>query len=176
MRSLSYTDPFGLSACDPPRVPCSAGEALKLLGRNFLSGLGAMPGDQDEGPGWRTGAMVGQALLLTGMRAGAISAGSRAAPRTVTLYRAVGQAELDQLAGTGVFQQGAGSLGGKWFWESAESAARFGEWTGEAFHVIETTIPRSTYNTLLRRSNLDQLGPAVYAELDQLAGAIVRFQ
>lgn len=89
---------------------------------------------------------------------------------TTTLYRAVSEAEFEQVMRTGTFQAGPNSLGGKWFWESAESAQKFGQWAEGrgAFKVVDARIPTVQADRFMRLENLDGLGPARYAELPEL--------
>jgi hypothetical protein len=94
---------------------------------------------------------------------------------TTTLYRAVGNAEFDQIMETGTFQAGPNSLGGKWFAESAEHAEQWGdilEGKG-AFKIVDARIPTVQANQFMRIEGLDGIGPARYAELDQLKGAVI---
>ena len=104
-------------------------------------------------------------------RAGAGSAGGG----TTTLYRAVSEAEFEQVMRTGTFQAGPNALGGKWFWESAESAQKFGQWAeGKgAFKVVDARIPTVEADRFMRLENLDGLGPARYAELPELKNATI---
>lgn len=105
-----------------------------------------------------------------------LPAGQDAAKETTTLYRAVSEAEFAQLQQTGKFQAGPNSLGGKWFVESAEDAAKWGDiLNGKgASRIVETTLPKSTADQLMRLERLDGIGPARYGELDQLTGATIR--
>jgi RHS repeat-associated protein len=103
-----------------------------------------------------------------------VGAGS-AVEGTTTLYRAVGEAEFEQVMRTGTFQAGPNSLGGKWFAESAEHAAQWGqllEGKG-AFKIIDAKIPTVQAEKFMRLESLDGIGPARYAELDQLKNAVV---
>jgi hypothetical protein len=95
---------------------------------------------------------------------------------TTKLYRAVSEAELRQLLETGQFHQGPNALGGKWFAESAADAVTWGERLNGPgnFRVIEVELPKSVADKLPRRPRLDSIGPARYAELEQLDGAVVR--
>ena len=65
---VSFSDPFGLMGCDRQHpAECS----LQDMARNFVAGLDALAsGDlRDKGPGWKTGALVGQVGLAVGARA-----------------------------------------------------------------------------------------------------------
>jgi len=109
------------------------------------------------------------ALLLSG--AGAILRASWTA--TTTLFRAVGVAEFEQLTATGTFRAGANSLEGKFFAESAEHAARWGELLNGAgnFRVIGATFPRNVADSFMRWQRLDGIGPARYGTLDAINAA-----
>ena len=95
---------------------------------------------------------------------------------TVTLYRAVSEAELHQLMRTGQFEAVPSSLEGKFFAESAEDAAQWGEMLEGAsqYRIVEVALPTSAANSLLRWEKLDGIGPARYGALHQLHDAVVR--
>jgi hypothetical protein len=101
-------------------------------------------------------------LFFSGRGVGRLSragAGS-AAEGTTTLFRAVGNAEFEQIMRTGTFEAGPNALGGKWFWESAESAQKFGQWAeGKgAFKVVDARIPTVQADRFMRLENLTGLG------------------
>jgi len=110
------------------------------------------------------------ALLLTG-----VGEGELAEEGTTTLYRAVSNAEFEQIMETGTFEAGANSLGGKWFAETAEHANQWGEiLEGKgAFKVVDAKIPTVQADKFMRLERLDGIGPARYAELDQLKNAVI---
>jgi len=115
--------------------------------------------------------LVAEGLL----RIGTWIAGRGAASGVTRLYRAVGPAEFEQLMKTGKFAAGPNSLGGKFFAETAEHAAAWGEkmmGTGN-FRIITADVPTRAASQFMRWSRLDAIGPAVHAELEQLEGAIV---
>jgi RHS repeat-associated protein len=95
---------------------------------------------------------------------------------TTTLFRAVSHAEFEQIMKTGTFQAGRNSVGGKYFAESVEDAARWGEkLEGKGnFRIIDAQIPTVKANEFMRWERLDNIGPARYAELDQLRGVPIR--
>lgn len=95
---------------------------------------------------------------------------------TTTLFRAVSHAEFEQLMKTGTFETTKNSLGVKFFAETAEDAARWGEkLEGKGnFRIIDAELPTAKANELFRYESLDGIGPARYAELDQLKGAKIR--
>jgi len=94
----------------------------------------------------------------------------------VTLYRAVNEMELQQLLRTGRFEAVPSSLEGKFFAESAEDAAQWGEMLEGSSHyrIVEVDLPTSVAERLLRWAKLDGIGPARYGELHQLHDAVVR--
>jgi hypothetical protein len=94
----------------------------------------------------------------------------------VTLYRAVSEGEFQQLMRTGKFEAVPSSLEGKFFAESAEDAAQWGEMLEGASHyrIVEVALPASVAKSLLRWEKLDGIGPARYGELPQLQDAVVR--
>ena len=95
---------------------------------------------------------------------------------TVTLYRAVSEAEQQQLMRTGKFEAVPSSLEGKFFAESAEDAAQWGEMLEGAGHyrIVEVTLLTSVTHSLLQWEKLDGIGPARYGEWHQLYDAVVR--
>jgi hypothetical protein len=93
----------------------------------------------------------------------------------VTLYRAVSEGEFQQLVRTEKFEAVPSSLEGKFFAESAEDAAQWGEMLGASlYRIVEVALPASVAKSLLRWENLDGIGPARYGELPQLQDAVVR--
>ena len=88
-----------------------------------------------------------------------LAPGSPVAARgTTTLYRSVSAAEHADIAASGALRAGPNSFStGKWFWESAESAARFGsKMDGPGnFRIIEATFPRSAADQFMRLERLD---------------------
>ena len=95
---------------------------------------------------------------------------------TITLYRAVSEGEFQQLMRTGKFEVVPSSLEGKFFAESAEDAAQWGEMLEGAsnYRIVEVEFPASVAKSLLRWEKLAGLGPARYGELPQLQDAVVR--
>jgi hypothetical protein len=96
---------------------------------------------------------------------------------TVTLYRAVSEAEFQQLMRTGTFEAAPHTLEGKFFAETAEDAAAWGEALEGVgrYRVVEVEFPTSAANTFVRWEKLDDIGPARYGELHQLRDAIIRW-
>jgi hypothetical protein len=106
----------------------------------------------------------------------ALAANYEALMETITLYRAVSEVEFQQLMRTGHFEVVLSSLEGKFFAESAEDAAQWGELLEGPGHycIVEVELPASVAKSLLQWEKLDGIGPARYGELPQLQDAIVR--
>ncbi|MBK1786882.1 DUF6531 domain-containing protein [Prauserella cavernicola] len=88
-----------------------------------------------------------------------------------TLYRNVDGREFDSIAETGEFSSGGGSSEGKWFALNGEHADRWGSvLNGGDGVTMETNIPNSLADQLHHHpgGNLDGIGPAVYADADQV--------
>ncbi len=117
--------------------------------------------------GYQVVAFVGIGLLTDGLGDLADAEG------TTSLYRAVSQAEYNQLMTTSTFQTSANSLTGKFFAESAADAAQWGtKLNGPGnFQVIEVQFPNSTANSFLRWPSLDGIGPARYGEIGPINAA-----
>jgi hypothetical protein len=77
---------------------------------------------------------------------------------------------------TGKFEVVPSSLEGKFFAESAEDAAQWGEMLEGASHyrIVEIALPASVAQGLVRWEKLDGIGPVRYGELPQLQDAVVR--
>ncbi|MBI5880045.1 MAG: hypothetical protein HZB53_20540 [Chloroflexi bacterium] len=90
------------------------------------------------------------------------------------LYRAVSEAEFEQLLETGRFQIMPGTLEGKFFAETPDHARQWGQLFGGPFHVIEIDLDDLVANQLMRIERLDGIGPARFARVDELAMARVR--
>jgi RHS repeat-associated protein len=145
---VNFSDPFGL--CPPENddySDCTAGQRLRLFGRNFLAGLGAMPGDPDTGPGWLAGARVG--VLLGGLGKG------------------VGLAARDA-SGVARVARGLGDIGGGAATaEEALTAAT--KWLGEGYREVAPGVFRSADNARQFRMTTSDLldakiGPHVHFE------------
>lgn len=68
------------------------------------------------------------------------------------------------------FMAGENSLSGKWFAESADDAAKWGELMegpGQ-YEVIRVRVPKGAADSMLRLERLDGIGPARYGELNQV--------
>ena len=89
------------------------------------------------------------------------------------LYRAMSEAEYRQLMRTRTFQAGPNQLGGKFFAEQMQHARRWGEWFGVPFRVMAIELPERVASQLRRFEHLDGIGPARFAELAELAEAVI---
>jgi len=87
------------------------------------------------------------------------------------VYRAVSEAEYQDILRTGQFRQGPNSLEGKWFADSLEGAQAHGNslFGIGNFRLIEADVPNNA-PSLFQQPNLDGLGPARYLHLDDLNG------
>ena len=91
------------------------------------------------------------------------------------VYRAVSEAEYQDVLKSGRFQQGPNSLEGKWFADSLEGAEAHGKalFPEEKYHLIEADVPNDA-PSLFKQPNLDLRGPARYLHLDDLNDVIPR--
>ncbi|MEI8109255.1 MAG: RHS repeat-associated core domain-containing protein, partial [Verrucomicrobiota bacterium] len=85
-----------------------------------------------------------------------------AAEGTTTLWRSVSAAELRDVGANGL-RQSAGSMGNKWFAESAADAAAWGKkfyaFDKEPVFTLRVEVPDSVANQMLRMDRLDGIGP-----------------
>lgn len=92
-------------------------------------------------------------------------------PDDVTLYRAVCLAEYQDLRRTRRFGTVPGSLEGKWFATTHDDAVAWGKLfariSGE-FRIIRAIFPRTLAERFQYRPRLDGIGPAYFADMDQL--------
>jgi len=88
------------------------------------------------------------------------------------LYRAVSPDEYAQLIRTGQFEIVGHSVEGKYFAEKLEHAAQWGEklFGKGKYRIIEVIFPDEVANQFYRLEMLDRIGPAQFAEIDQLKG------
>jgi hypothetical protein len=96
----------------------------------------------------------------------ALAANGGVSMEIVTLYRAVSEGEFQQLMRTGKFEAVPSALEGKFFAESAEDAAQWGDMLEGASHyrIVEVALPASVAKSLLRWEKPDGIGPARYGE------------
>lgn len=94
----------------------------------------------------------------------------------VTLYRAVCIAEHQDLQRTRQFRIIPGSLEGKWFATTHDDAVAWGKLfaivSGD-FMVITATFPAALVERFSFRARLDGIGPAYFAEIDQLRDFVI---
>jgi hypothetical protein len=95
---------------------------------------------------------------------------------TIKLYRAISEAEFNQIQKTGQFTMGPNSLSGKFFAESATDAEKWGKLLNGSSQsrLIEIEMIRDTADRLQRWERLDGIGPARYAELEQLCNVAIK--
>lgn len=94
----------------------------------------------------------------------------------VTLFRAVSLAEYNDLLAHRRFRVVVGSLEGKWFATTKSDAEAWGRgferFSGPS-KVIKVGFPSSQIATFDRLERLDGIGPAWFAEIDQLADVVI---
>jgi len=88
----------------------------------------------------------------------------------IELFRAVSPFELTDIMTTGEFRPGSPSFQGKWFAESPTDAAEWGRrlYGAQPFHLVVVDVPRAVADSLFVLPNLDGIGPARFAEIDDL--------
>lgn len=86
------------------------------------------------------------------------------------MYRAVSLDELWHIKQTGGLASGPGSLSDKWFAERREHAVRWGELLNGPgnYRVIEVIVAEEAVSAFFRIERLDGIGPARYADVEQL--------
>jgi hypothetical protein len=91
------------------------------------------------------------------------------------VYRAVCEAEYQELLQTGRFLEGPGSLEGKWFADTIEGVLAHGRafYPDGDYRVIEADVPDNAPG-LFQQPNLDGRGPARYLHVDDLKDVIPR--
>jgi hypothetical protein len=90
------------------------------------------------------------------------------------LYRAVSYAELQDILSSGALRPGPPSYQGKWLAESADDAADWGRglYPAGGFHLIEVEVDDTVAAGLFALPNLDQIGPARYADIPDLSAVV----
>jgi hypothetical protein len=90
------------------------------------------------------------------------------------LYRAVSYAELQDITSSGELRPGPPSYQGKWLAEVLTDAAEWGRrlYPAGDFHLIEVEVDDATTAAWFALSNLDQIGPARYAEIPDLPAIV----
>ncbi|WP_141103899.1 hypothetical protein [Rhizobium sp. R634] len=96
---------------------------------------------------------------------------------TTTLYRAVSKEELSGIQATGKFSAGKNSLEGKWFAESANDAVKWGDTMNGPGNstIVRAELPTAQADKFFRVERLDGIGPARYADIDQLDGVNIHW-
>jgi hypothetical protein len=91
------------------------------------------------------------------------------------VYRAVSEAEYQDILASSQFRAAPNSLEGKWFADSAECAKAHGEalFPGSSYRLIQADVPDDV-PSLFRHENLDGLGPARFLHIDDLKGVVPR--
>jgi hypothetical protein len=82
-------------------------------------------------------------------------------PETKTGYRAVSDAELQDIQNSGQFRphpEGK-SMDDKWFSETADGAREFTQKFPDTKHVVEAEVPKSVYDNSYKHGNIDGTGP-----------------
>ena len=116
------------------------------FGKTITDTLG-VHADEDSAEyqaGDKAGFAISTALSVASLGAGtARAAGSVADDGTTTLYRAVSNAEFEQIMRTGTFEAGPNSVVGKYFAETAEHAEQWG-WhcIRRARVLLRSSMPR----------------------------------
>lgn len=91
----------------------------------------------------------------------------------IKLYRAVSVQELADLKQSGELRPVPTSIEGKWFAENPADARewglRFYQEEDAVFQIVEVEILASVADLLFRLPQLDNIGPARFANLEQLA-------
>jgi hypothetical protein len=87
------------------------------------------------------------------------------------LYRAVSEAEYAQLITTGRFEVVSQSVEGKYFAEHPEHAATWGDafYGRGQYRIVEVRLPSEVASAFHWWAELDGIGPARFAALEQLA-------
>jgi hypothetical protein len=90
-------------------------------------------------------------------------------------YRAVSEAEYQDILATGRFNQGPNAVEGKYFADSLEGATAHGEslFGSGKYRLIEADVPENA-PSLMRWENLDRKGPARFYDLNDLKDVIPR--
>src|ERR1700722_12250969 len=91
------------------------------------------------------------------------------------VYRAVSEAEYQDILATGLLRQGPNSLEGKWFADSLEDAKAHGKglMPDGNFRLVEVDVPDNAPSLHLD-PDLDGRGPARFLHNDDLATLVPR--
>jgi len=152
----------------------SASKAAYDIGENGLnlsngselamSATGLIPGGRAVGTALRG---ESSAVFQEFRQTITLGAKQTAAEGTTTLWRSVSAAELRDVGANGL-RQSAGSMGNKWFAESASDAAAWGKkfyaFDKEPVFTLRVEVPDSVANKMMRMDRLDGIGPARSAD------------
>ncbi|CAM3708888.1 hypothetical protein YEEN111655_19710 [Yersinia entomophaga] len=89
----------------------------------------------------------------------------------MVLYRGMSLAEYTELIKDGTWKAGQGTMEGKWFAESYKDAATWGEKMGhggDTFRIVQIDVPDDIASKMHLDPHLDGIGPARYAQLEDL--------
>lgn len=88
-------------------------------------------------------------------------AAARIVGETVTGFRAVSTAELEDIATNGLRPNPNGTSNNvKWFWETLDAAKQFMSKYADLEHVIEVDVPKTVYDAAHQVNKLDHIGNA----------------
>lgn len=94
-----------------------------------------------------------------------------------TLYRAVTSGEYDDILKIGKFRSASGSLEVKWFALNIDDAKEWGRRMNKPGNsvILEVQVPRAQASKFgVRNGKYDGIGPAKYAQIDQLDGVRIK--
>jgi RHS repeat-associated protein len=148
------------------------GKAINLFGEKMFRIAGYVT-DPIKGTVIRIGKYMTDAVKAAAVRIGKVF---RPAD-TTRVYRAVSEAEYQQILRTGTFEHGGmGAMEGKWFTETVESARKHGDFwytrQGKTYRIVEADLPNGAKQHL--DPNIDRYGPGRYVEIEDLRGVGAR--
>jgi hypothetical protein len=168
-----WIDPAeGFLAAGGPLTPQQYAQWLRMIR--------PQPGDPGYvEPGLRPD--YGTMIAIGSLGAGYLAAGrglvaSSQAPQGYTrAYRAVSEAEYQNILRTGRFNPHPNSLEGRWFADTLEGARAHGRalYPNGNFRIIQADVPNNA-PSLFRLPNLDGRGPARYLDLNDLRNTCPR--
>ena len=112
----------------------------------------------------------GSAEILSAIPTMGLKTEIRAVGRSMTLYRAVGEGEYNQLMATSRFDAGPNGLGFKFFATSVEDAYTWGtKMSGSGnFKLIQANFSTNDIGKFMHWERLDRIGPVYGLEVDEL--------
>ena len=103
---------------------------------------------------------------------GEIGAGSEA---VVTLFRAVSEKELADIAAKGAFRAVGSSVEGKYFATTVADAMAWGQkFFGESYRIISATVSKDALKAMHYWDRLDGIGPAFFSTIDNLKRVVIQ--